>query len=395
MVVPIGDAPNPRGTPVVTWLLIAINVAVYLLITLPLGAERPQPGDPLLQPWLEATSHALHGRIPAHELLAQVSAYDLFVFRWGFRPAAPAAADLFTSMFLHAGLLHLAGNMLFLWIYGDNVEYRLGPLGFLVAYLVTGAAAVAFFAVGAPDSRLPMIGASGAISGVLGFYFIWFPRNQVRLLWLLPPFLMQVVEWPARVVLGIYLVLDNLLPYLVASGETGVAHGAHIGGFLAGLAGAWLLDRRGLAERPTGFGDVPAATPSGAGTLHARLAAAIDAGELAAAASAYFAVPVAGTRRLLSPAHSLALARWLLAEGHHDAAAVVARRHLRDYPSGPDVAEAHVLAGEALLALGQPTPAWQHLQSALDLDPPPALASRVRQALAGIAALQGRRLGRA
>jgi membrane associated rhomboid family serine protease len=389
MVLPIGDAPNPRGTPVVTWLLIAINVAVYLVITLPLGAERPSPHDPLLQPWLDATSHALHGRVPAHALLSQVSAYDLFVFRWGFRPAAPAAADLFTSMFLHAGLLHLAGNMLFLWIYGDNVEYRLGPLGFLVAYLATGVAAVLFHAAGAPGSQLPMIGASGAISGVLAFYFIWFPRNRVRLLWLLPPFLMQVVEWPARVVLGIYLVLDNLLPYLVASGEAGVAHGAHIGGFLAGLAGAWVLDRRGVAGRPAAFDDVPAAAPP-SGSLRDHLAAAIGAGRLAEAASAYFAVPVGATRRLLAPGDSIALARWLLAEGHYDAAAVVARRHLRDYPAGPELADAHALAGEALLALGQSTPAWQHLQSALDLDPPPALAARVHRALATIDALQRR-----
>ena len=89
-----------------------------------------------------------------------------------------------------------------------------------------------------------MIGASGAISGVLGFYFVFFPRNQVRLLLVLPPFLWHVFQVPARIVLGIYLVLENVLPYLTSPSDVGVAHGAHIGGFVAGLAVAWFAQRR-------------------------------------------------------------------------------------------------------------------------------------------------------
>src|SRR5262245_45361761 len=109
MLLPIGDAPNPRGTPVVTYLLIAVNVAVYVLVTLPLGAMVPAPDDPALREYVRVISHALHGRPELREALAQVSVYDLFVFTHGFRPAAPSLATLFTAMFLHGGFFHLAG----------------------------------------------------------------------------------------------------------------------------------------------------------------------------------------------------------------------------------------------------------------------------------------------
>src|SRR5262249_26997435 len=170
--------------------------------------------------------------------------------------------DMLTCMFLHAGFLHLFGNMLFLWIYGDNVEHRLGSVRYLCWYLGTGIAATLFHMLGAPGSQLPLVGASGAIPGILGFYFVWFPRTRVRLLWLLPPFVMQVFEVPARIVLGIYLVLDNLLPYLIVSGDAGVAHGAHIGGFLAGLAAAWVMGRRQVGVRAEDFADGPTVTLS-------------------------------------------------------------------------------------------------------------------------------------
>ena len=246
MVLPIGDAPNPRGVPFATYALIAANVAVYVLVTLPLGAHRPSPDDPLLGEYLQVVSQALHGRVPLAVLAREVSAYDLFVFTHGFRPAAPAPIDLLVSMFLHASWLHLGGNLLFLGIYGDNVERRLGVVRYLATYLGTGIAATVFHWVGAPTSPLPVVGASGAISGVLGCYFLWFPRNVVRLLWLFPPFIGQVFEAPARVVLGLYLVADNLLPYLLGTGDGGgVAHGAHIGGFVAGVGLAWLADRGG------------------------------------------------------------------------------------------------------------------------------------------------------
>lgn len=388
MVLPIGDTPNPRGVPVVTYLLIALNVAVYVLVSLPLSAERPAPGDPLLAAYLRAMSQAVDASA-MRELLAHVSRYDLFVFQWGFRPVAPSVVDLGASLFLHGGFLHLAGNMLFLWIYGDNVESRLGGPAYLFWYLVCGVAATLFFMAGDPDSPVPMIGASGAISGVLGLYFVWFPRNEVRLLWMLPPFLMHVIEVPARLVLGLYLVMDNVLPYLIASGRSGVAHGAHIGGFVAGLAIAWLLDRRALST-PRTFEAPPTAPASTRRTrgTGSELGELIDAGRLTDAAERYFQIPVGASRALLSAPHSLALAEWLAGHGHPEAALIVARRHLRDFPRGPGLAEAHLLAGRLLLALQQPTPAYQHFLATLDVGASPEIEAAARAGLEAVAATQ-------
>ena len=251
MFLPIGDAPNPKGMPIVTYALIAANVAAFLLLNIPLGSRQADLNSPELREYVEVMARELQGRVDVREIVAQTSAYDLFSFEHGYRPAAPQLTDLVTCMFLHGGFMHLFGNMLFLWIYGDNVERRLGAIPYLLAYLVTGAAATLTHALVFSSSDVPLVGASGAISGILGFYFLWFPRNVVRMLAFLPPFLMQVFEIPARWVLGAYLVLDNLLPFLT-SGEGGVAHGAHIGGFVAGALAAWVLDRRG-AQQPSSF----------------------------------------------------------------------------------------------------------------------------------------------
>jgi membrane associated rhomboid family serine protease len=228
-----------------TVVLIAANVAVYLLITLPLSAARPDPSDPLLREYLQVIVPSLPPNVPVQAVLAQLTRYDLFVFAHGFRPAAPSFADLFTAMFLHAGLLHVAGNMLYLWVYGNNVEHRLGPAMFLVWYLATGAAATLFFTLFAGNAQVPLVGASGAISGVLGFYFLWFPGHTVRVFVFLFPFYVGSVFLNARLVLGIYLVIDNLLPFLIAPIGSPVAYGAHIGGFLAGMLVALLLRGRG------------------------------------------------------------------------------------------------------------------------------------------------------
>ena len=246
MFLPLGDEPNPRGVPVVTYTLIGINVAVFLFVTLPLSAVRPALDDPALWEYLNAIGPELSGRSAVERLALQTSAYDLVVFSYGFRPVDPSVVALLTSLFLHGGFMHLAGNMLFLWIYGDNVEYRLGRARYLVAYLGTGFLATLSHAVLDFGSAIPMVGASGAISGVLGFYFVWFPRNRVRLWIMLFPFFMNVIYAPARLVLGMYLVIDNLLPFLATrgAGGGGVAYGAHIGGFLGGLAYAWWSQRR-------------------------------------------------------------------------------------------------------------------------------------------------------
>jgi membrane associated rhomboid family serine protease len=391
MILPIGDAPNVRGhVPFVTYLLIAANVAVFVLVSMPLSGL-PPPRGPLLDEYVRVISQTVDSRAELAQALRNLTAYDLFVFQHGFRPGSPSIADLFFSMFLHAGLLHLAGNMLFLWIYGDNVEHRLGPLRYLLAYLGTGIGAVLFHVVSSPGSEVPMIGASGAISGVLGFYFLYFRRNRVRLLFLLPPFLMQVFEVPARLVLGMYLVFDNLLPYLLATSEAGVAHGAHIGGFLAGLAAAWLLDRRQIEGKPEEFAEV---RPTAA-TIGERIAQAIDDEEFEVAARSYFALPASATRRLLTPEHALALATWLRRHGYDDAALTVLRRVLRDFPTGPAAAAASLAAGDVLLEdEDQAAAAYQYFLDALDLAPGDgAVAAAARRGIAAIEARQKRQIG--
>lgn len=238
---PVGDSPNPTSRPYITIALIALNVMVFLLITLPLSRLRPDFNNPMLLEYVRR----MEPHIDVRFLLENITAYDLITFKYGFRPVSPSPVSLLTSLFLHGNLAHLAGNMLFLWIFGDNVEYRLGRSGFLFTYLAGGVCATLFFALFVPNSAIPLIGASGAISAILGCYFVWFPNNQVKVFIFLFPLLMTTVLISARVVLGFFLLIDNLLPFLLTTGKgTGVAHGAHIGGFIGGLVLAYGLEKR-------------------------------------------------------------------------------------------------------------------------------------------------------
>ncbi len=389
MFLPLGDEPNPRGVPWVTYGLLAVNTAVYFLISLPLSLGRPDAGNPLLLEYVQVLLETLpQDRLIASDVIQQLSAYDLFVFDHGFRPAAPAPMALLTSMFLHAGFAHLAGNMLFLWIYGDNVEHRLGPVLYLAAYLVTGVAATLFHTVFDPGSALPLVGASGAISGVLGFYFVWFPHNRVRLWVFLFPFFMNVITLPARIVLGFYLVFSNLMPFLISQGMPGggVAYGAHIGGFLGGLGWAWWAGQREVSARPAEYRRDPIDQSSSAGELVAEM---IADDRFSDAAHAYFRLTSEQSRRFLRAAHSISLGDWLARNRHSEAALVVYQRHLRDYPRGPLVAEAHLGAGLLQLgALGQPTAAYQHLVEVLDYNPDLEVRRQARQGLNEIAVRQ-------
>jgi membrane associated rhomboid family serine protease len=391
MILPLSDQPNPRGfVPILTYIILFLNAAIYVFVTLPLSSQPADPADPMLVEYVRVVSQNLPPGTSPRRILEQVSAYDLFVFSYGYRPVAPSLFSLFTAMFLHGGFMHLFGNMLFLWIYGDNVEHRLGRVQFLLWYLATGVAATLFHALFERDSALPLVGASGAISGVLGFYFLWFPRNKVRLWVFLFPFFMNVILVPARIVLGIYLLLENLLPFLVTRGVegAGVAHGAHIGGFLAGLVAAWVMNRREVDQRPEEYRAVrqaPAETISASGPI----ADAIASGNFAEAARHYFALPPERSRRLLSPEDSLALGNWLERSRHHRAALAVFQRFLRDYPLDPGAAEAHIRAGLLqLYAFSESTAAYQHLVEALGLNPSRDLEKAARDALAEIAARQ-------
>jgi membrane associated rhomboid family serine protease len=157
----------------------------------------------------------------------------------------PAELTIFTSMFLHGGWLHLLGNMLYLWIFGNNVEDAMGRGRFVVFYLVCGVAAAMAQSLPNPDSVVPMIGASGAIAGVLGAYLLLHPQARVTVV--IPiGFLLYPVNWPAVVVLGIWFLLQIGSSLLITGEEGGVAWFAHVGGFIAGMALIPFFKRRNV-----------------------------------------------------------------------------------------------------------------------------------------------------
>ena len=365
---PIGDAPNPRGfRPWVMWAVLTLNVAVYLLYTLPLGQIAVDAMDPRV--W------ALH--LPVG--LGGLSAWDLLVWERGFRPFAPSLADAFTSMFMHGGLGHLLGNMLFLWIYGDNVEHRLGRLGAVVVYLGTGLAAVAGHAALSPSSPLPLIGASGAVSGLLGVYFVLFPQNQVRAALGLFPFFFRVIHLPARWVLGAYLVLDNLLPVLLGA-DGPVAYGAHIGGFVSGAGVAWLVARRGEARRL----DEPTSTPM------ERVIRALQAGEIGEAAAEGSVVP-AEALGALSVSALTPLATALASRGEAERALGALRFALLRSANAADAARLHLTSGLILLQAGEARAATQQLLRVTAVAPESAEADTARRLLPELLGVRGGR----
>ena len=157
----------------------------------------------------------------------------------------PRFATVFTSMFLHGGWMHLLGNMLFLWIYGDNVEDSMGHIRFAAFYLLCGVVAVLAQTLPDPGSPYPIIGASGAISGVLGAYLMLFPRAKVLTLVLLP-FFFTTLRLPAMLLLLLWFAVQLLSGIAVPDGGASVAFRAHIGGFLAGVLFVVVMKRRNV-----------------------------------------------------------------------------------------------------------------------------------------------------
>jgi membrane associated rhomboid family serine protease len=180
-----------------------------------------------------------------HQLTLSLPAAQKFIFQWGAIPYQivhgevlygkglfPPFLTLFSSMFLHGGFLHLIGNMLYLWIFGNNIEDSLGHFRFLLFYLLTGLGAALAQVFSDPQSTTPMIGASGAVAGVLGAYLLLFPHARILTLMFIFVFI-RMIRIPALIVLGFWFLVQLLS---VTSGfETGVAFFAHIGGFVAGL----------------------------------------------------------------------------------------------------------------------------------------------------------------
>jgi membrane associated rhomboid family serine protease len=222
MMFPIGDERVQGGPPaLVTYGLIALNVLAFFV-------ELSQPSEGALQSFIQAW-----GVVPREYSAAR----DL-------PPTIPLPfwSTLLTSMFLHGGWMHLGGNMLYLWIFGDNLEKVMGAARFLIFYLACGLAASFAHIVFGPGSTMPAVGASGAISGVLGGYLVLFPRNQVRVLTR-----GGIAHVPAIVVLGFWIFIQfiNGIGSLTATSETGgVAYMAHIGGFVAGLVLVKLMASR-------------------------------------------------------------------------------------------------------------------------------------------------------
>jgi membrane associated rhomboid family serine protease len=386
MLLPVGDIPNPPGIPYATYLLISLNVAVFLLIALPLSGARPDLADPLLHEYLRVAD----AKSPqaARILFEQLSAYDLYVFRHGFRPGSPELSTLFSAMFLHGGWMHLFGNMLFLYIFGDNVEHRLGRFRFLLAYLGMGVVSTLFFALFVSGSQVPLVGASGAISGVLGCYYLWFPRNQLKIFVFLFPLLVTTFLVPARLVLGFYLLVDNLLPFLIdAGGNGGVAHGAHIGGFIAGLAIAWGLDR--APERRWRRGREVTAEADGDPGENLRRALVGD--DLALADALYRQLGDRRERARLASTTWLDLGEFYLAHRRYEQALGLFRRFIAERPADPGLDRAYLGAGKALIH--QPrciTSAYHYFLAALDLARTPELAEEARLHLRAIERLGGK-----
>ncbi|MEM9556627.1 MAG: rhomboid family intramembrane serine protease [Acidobacteriota bacterium] len=392
MFLPIGDSPNVARTPWLTWMLIAANVVIHIALW-PLAFQPADPLDPALQQYRQALAQE------RGVVVQEVSRADLVRFEHGIKPSRWSTVDAFTSMFLHGSLVHLFGNMLFLWIFGDNVEHRLGPWGFLAAYLATGFLGAAGDAVLRWGSSIPSIGASGAISGVLGLYFAWFPHNRVRVVVFLF-ILLDVLELPARFVLGAYLVLNNLLPLLVTGGAGGVSYGAHIGGFVAG----WALARglgvpRGARWRERGVRASAASStkPSGraadgrsmsspqADPLAESFDQARRAGRLADAFRLLVDSPRSAVRRALALDDLVALGEDLERAGQPRAALVCHQRALADHSRASGIARAHLGVARILLhAFQDPAAAYQHLADAAASNPDPAEEAEIRTLLAAL-----------
>jgi len=382
MFFPIADTPKPPGRPYVTWGLMAVNIGIYLFISFPATRSKVDLTDPLLLEYLR--SLGLYGRISAREVFQHLSAYDLLLFQYGFKPAAASVSTLFSSLFLHGGLMHLAGNMVFLYIFGNNVEYRLGHLRYLLVYLGCGVAATLFFSLFSLNSQIPLIGASGAIFGVLGCYFLWFPKNRVRCLIFLFPIVVTTIYLPARLLLGFYLIIDNVLPFIVSGTQgSGIAHGAHIGGFLAGLGIAWGGNHY---RRLFQSGKKPGARQEKAPLESLRnICPSIDQGDFDQAVQCYFGLTGREQRRQIATADLLTVGNYLLALGRDQDALTLFRRLIAERPSDSAVDQAYLGAGQAMLKNPRyMTSAYHYFLAAIDSSSNEELIAQARSFLRAI-----------
>jgi membrane associated rhomboid family serine protease len=259
MVLPLGDLEKTRIIPLATYTLIALNVVMYVV---QLG-EGPDFTTALAATPFEITHwHDIERPITLPVDVGEESpdgdrdAAVRPVHREIRHAAAPfpVLLTLLTSMFLHGSPLHLAGNMLYLWIFGDNVEEVLGTVRYVMVYLACGVMGTLLQVAAAPDSMIPTLGASGAIAGVMGAYVVWFPNNRVRVL-----FFRIITVVPALWVIGLWIAMQLWLGFgsLNQIGESGgVAYLAHIGGAATGVLVAFLFrDRARQLEATNDYRD--------------------------------------------------------------------------------------------------------------------------------------------
>jgi membrane associated rhomboid family serine protease len=227
-----------RGPAFVTLAFIGVNVAVFILLQ---GAGATEAGAVFTFGFSAVPYEITNG---VDLVTAQPVVIDGQPLSVPQEPGpTPIWLTLFSSMFMHGDWLHLGGNMLFLWVFGDNVEHRIGHFVFVLFYLAVGVMAAAAHILLHPDSVIPMLGASGAIAGVLGAYLVLFPGNRVLVL------LLRFPVWvPAIVAIGMWIVLQVVGGFATPTEGGGVAYAAHIGGFMAGAAGGVLF--RLIAHEP-------------------------------------------------------------------------------------------------------------------------------------------------
>lgn len=226
--IPIQDQNPTTIKPYVNWIFITANIIVFLYSIIAVGFEQFLCTYGLKPSVI--TGLAPTGPTPCEDIRAFQNA-GLYSF--------------LSSMFLHGGFFHIGGNMLYLWIFGDNIEDRTGHVGYIIFYMASGVAASLAHIASDPSSLVPAVGASGAISGVLGAYIVRFPHARVRAIVFIGRF-GQLIRLPAYILIGFWFVLQLL--YTLVGVSTGIAYYAHIGGFIAGLLFAFAIPKKKPAE---------------------------------------------------------------------------------------------------------------------------------------------------
>ena len=333
MILPIGDDNPKEITPYVHYGIMAVNVVVFFY------------------------SLSLGWRV------------EDFYKAWGLVPASFSGVKLFTSMYLHGDIWHLFGNMLFLWIVGDNVEDRLGHVGYFVFYHLAGVAACLAHVAFSPNSPLPLIGASGAISGMMGAYAVFFPNAKIKIWYWLFFFFTNVVYVSAKWAVGLWFAEQILLRTVL--GPTGVAYDAHIGGIVFGVAAAFFL-RKVILKKPDTvsrvFGtarsgarwgqveEVPWTEPAPVAAVeleteldpNTAIARGLRAGDLQLAYRYFTRAAGAADRARLDETVLLELGQALVMVGGYGHAARVYEVMLETHAESPDAAEAAFRLGTIL-----------------------------------------------